>query len=220
HVVADLADTDITTEAGLPLTTLHRTAVDCARTIPPRHSLGVVDTALRRLAGTTRFKDTADHEARIRNDWLARLEEFGSAPGAVRARAVLTHADGRAESRPESELRWLLLSEHFPAPVPQMAVHTDRGTFYPDLGWPAHVSRTKNRSVVLEYDGAVKYQRANDLYDEKRREDALRRAGCNVIRVTKHDLREPGALLQNVSALVRPEPGAFPERAGLRMHDQ
>src|SRR5699024_3263585 len=188
-----------------------------ARTCRPRQGLGIVDAALRHLAGTNRFKDTAAAEARIRENLLARIDDLAAAPGTVRARAVIAHADGRAESPPESELRWLLLSEHFPAPVLQMAVHTDSGTYYPDLGWRAHDSRRKERPVALEYDGVAKYGSTEDLYQEKRREDALRRAGCHVIRVTKDDLRKPGALLEGLRGLVRPEPGAFPERVGLRM---
>src|SRR5699024_4433413 len=122
HVVPDLPGTDLSAEGGLPLTSLPRTMVDLARTCRPRQGLGIVDAALRHLAGTNRFKDTAAAEARIRENLLARIDDLAAAPGTVRARAVIAHADGRAESPPESELRWLLLSEHFPAPVLQMAV--------------------------------------------------------------------------------------------------
>lgn len=51
--------------------------------------------------------------------------------------------------------------------------------------------------VVLEFDGAVKYEGADgreELVREKAREDAIRALGYRVIRVTWRDLFRPGWL--------------------------
>jgi very-short-patch-repair endonuclease len=52
--------------------------------------------------------------------------------------------------------------------------------------------------VVVEFDGAVKYQGAdgrNALIREKRREDALRALGYRVVRLTWSELRRPERVL-------------------------
>ena len=52
--------------------------------------------------------------------------------------------------------------------------------------------------VVVEFDGAVKYEGAdgrNALIREKRREDALRALGYRVVRLTWSDLRRPERVL-------------------------
>jgi very-short-patch-repair endonuclease len=62
----------------------------------------------------------------------------------------------------------------------------------------------RQERVVVEFDGAVKYGGAAQsgqlaLVAEKRREDAIRRLGYVVVRLTWADLRNP----ERVGALVR-----------------
>ncbi|MBK8468782.1 MAG: hypothetical protein IPL45_03020 [Actinomycetales bacterium] len=53
--------------------------------------------------------------------------------------------------------------------------------------------------VIVEFDGRVKYVNAAVLWDEKRREDALRALGYEVVRVTWADLEHP----ERVASLIR-----------------
>ena len=66
-------------------------------------------------------------------------------------------------------------------------------------------------NVVVEFDGKVKYAAGDPevLWDEKRREDRLRRLGYVVVRITWADLERPGA----VAAAVRAAPSC-----GLSVH--
>lgn len=219
HVVTELRASDITEVHDLPVTTLERTCVDCVRVSSPAQGLAVADAVLRKLSGTTRFNwpETAQREREIRDRLLNQVSELAPARGVVRARAVLAYAQGRAESPAESRLRWLVLTEGFVEPDLQVAVRTAQGTYYPDMLWSGADVLSGWRSVALEYDGVAKYQESQDLYDEKVREDALRAAGCHVIRATKADLRDPRSLVRTLTKHVAVESQASPERRGLRI---
>jgi len=163
-------ESERTTIHGIPVTSLARTTVDCAASLPPMHGLVVADAALR--AGVDR--DLVD-------DLLARR---AGRRGITRARAVVALADAGAESPGESAARFLVLRDGLPVPCTQVPITTRLGTFWADLGWEAW-------RLVLEYDGRSKYglNGGEVLVREKRREDAMVEAGWRVLRVTKEDLR-------------------------------
>lgn len=216
--IGSLPPSDITEARGLPVTSLDRTALDCARGQSPARSLAVVDAIMRLLAGTDRctWPGTASLEAEIRARWLNRLDEVGRAPGVIRARAVVAHAEGRAESPSESQLRWRVLVAGFTAPELQIPVRTGAGTFYPDLLWSGASVKSTWKTIAMEYDGMQKYQDPQDLYEEKKREDALRSAGCLVVRATRSDLYRPGRMLRALAEHVHLDPEAVPQRRGLQ----
>ncbi|WP_315096817.1 hypothetical protein [uncultured Cellulomonas sp.] len=155
--------------AGLPVTSLERTVVDCASTLPPLQGLVVADAAVR--AG-------ADRETIERI-----LSARGGQRGVVRARAVIALADDGAESPGESAARFVVVRDGFPVPRTQVPVATRLGTFWSDMGW-------EEWRLVLEYDGRPKYDdRATEAFiQEKRRHDAILEAGWRAIRATKEDL--------------------------------
>jgi very-short-patch-repair endonuclease len=163
--------------AGLPATTLERTAWDCMTTLPPGEALVVADAALR--AGVPR-------------DVLAAFALRGGR-GHARALTLLRHADDGAESPPESMCRYRLLRAGLPVPETQVEVRTRLGTYWGDLGWPRW-------RVLLEYDGRVKYEErpTEVVIREKRRQDALVEEGWGVLRVTKEDLVDTRALTSRV----------------------
>ncbi|MDM7829931.1 hypothetical protein [Cellulomonas edaphi] len=164
--------------AGLPATTLARTAWDCMTTLPAADALVIADAALRAGVDPTAWDAYARPRAR----------------GHARARAILAVADDGAESAPESICRYRLLRAGFPPPETQIRIPTRLGTFYGDLGW----SRWR---VVIEYDGRIKYadRPTESLVAEKRRHDALVEEGWRPIRVTKEDLRVRGAFEARVA---------------------
>lgn len=198
--VAALPASDITVVNGLPVTTLARTAVDCARLLPARVALPVVDSILRRLCTPDRFARPAseDRIEEARRELQDRLDDYRGARGVVRARAVVAAADPFAESPGETDLRWVALAHGLPRPAAQLAIRMDSVSYYADLGWV--LGQDGNRHVVVaEFDGAGKYRaEAGDdagsaLYEEKIREDALRAAGIIVHRFVARDLRQPRA---------------------------
>jgi very-short-patch-repair endonuclease len=60
--------------------------------------------------------------------------------------------------------------------------------------------RIKGTRVLLEFDGKEKYADGNQavLFEEKRREDALRRAGWVVVRLVWSDLKDPALVRRRI----------------------
>ena len=56
-----------------------------------------------------------------------------------------------------------------------------------DMCWP-------DRRLVVEADGRKKYQGAEDLWKEKRRQDRIESQGWTVLRVSYGDMMRPGQL--------------------------
>lgn len=173
-------EAEVTVRAGLPVTTLERTLVDCARLLAPLPGMVVADAALR--AG-------ADRAAAA--ELLGRL--IGHR-GVVLARSILVLADDGAESPGESATRFVLLRDGWPIPTTQLEVDTRIGRFWTDLGWP-------ELRLLLEYDGRTKYLSADDLAREKRRHDAIVETGSRLLRVTKEDLRGDSLTRRALAAL-------------------
>ena len=105
--------------------------------------------------------------------------------------------DGRSESAGESVSRVRIISDGLPVPEPQVDIRTPVGTFVArvDFCW-------KEERTVGEFDGKIKYgrllkpgQRIEDVvYEEKKREDAIRDLGWKVVRWLWEDLHRPGVL--------------------------
>ncbi|OLT53148.1 hypothetical protein BJF88_13080 [Cellulosimicrobium sp. CUA-896] len=183
---AAVAPDDLTTVRGLPVTTLARTVVDCARMLPPREGLVVADAALRRGFDA---------------DLLRRRTVETRGRGVVRARAVLGAADGGAESPGESVTRYAVLRHGLPAPRTQIPVRTRLGRFRADMGW-------EEWRLLVEFDGFVKYGEpaagdpARVLFEEKRRQDAIVEEGWRLVRVTRADLRREDEVAWRVRRFV------------------
>ncbi|WP_156374099.1 hypothetical protein [Cellulomonas sp. Leaf334] len=181
HPVTPAPD-QLTVVGGLPATSLERTVVDCASTLPAMQGLVVADAALR--AGADR---------RVIDDLL---RSRAGQRGVTRARAVLAIADEGAESPGESAARFVVVRDGLPSPQTQVPVATRLGTFWCDLGWEAW-------RLALEYDGRGKYEGrvTEEFIREKRRHDALVDADWRVLRATKEDLRGT-TLLHRILPLV------------------
>jgi very-short-patch-repair endonuclease len=183
-----LPQRDRTEVLGLPVTTLERNVVDCARSIAGAQALVVADSGLRAGADIGVIQ--------------AILEEAAGARGVRRARSVVALADARAESPGESIVRWIVHEADLPAPTPGFAVDTRLGRRWLDLAWP-------ELKVAIEFDGAVKYtggefgDAGERLWREKRRHDALVEAGWVVLRVVWADLAVPEVLVRRVREAMR-----------------
>ena len=165
---AHLDDDDVRIVAGVRVTSLERTLVDCAALLEPVARLVVADAAL--AAG-------ADPE-----DVARRAHDARRTRHAVRLRAVVEHADAGAESPLESASRFVVLRDGLPRPQTQVRVQTRLGAVWSDWGW-------EEFSLLAEYDGRAKYSEQAAFMAEKRRHDALVEAGQRVIRVVAEDLR-------------------------------
>lgn len=145
--------------------------------------------------------DAALHTGQVTADELAdRIEEMGNWPGAGKARSMGRFADASSESVAESITRVLLALRKIDL-QPQVVIRDERSGFVARVDFL--VAGTK---VVLEVDGKLKYAGADGaqvLWDEKRREDSLRRLGYVVVRIYWSDLEQPRRLYAKVFAALR-----------------
>jgi hypothetical protein len=199
---AALPADDVTARGPYRVTTPARTLVDVARTWPEVHAVAAVDAAL--LRGLT-----------CRDEVRGILDRQVNVPGIPRAVRALELADGRAESWLETCGRLTFDALGLPAFVPQVELWVDGTLLKVVDGWYPEAA------VAIEFDGRVKYRRprfgrspADELWEEKRREDLLRAAGVRFLRVTFEDLDQEQRRLERSARRLLGSRG--PEVRGLR----
>jgi len=172
HVhVAPLTDAEVVEVDGLAVTSVARTVVDLARTLPLDRAVAAGDAALRAGTGTTTLGEALDAAA--------------GRPGVAAARRAVDLLDARSESAGESCSRVLLHRIGLPPTSLQHEVLDETGRLVAraDFGWEEH-------RTLGEFDGRVKYEQllrpgetAGDaVWREKWREDAIRDLGWQVVR--------------------------------------
>jgi hypothetical protein len=130
-----LTAVDVGEVDGVPVTSGAQTWLDLVPRLAPAELLAAGDRLLR-------------VEALTRDSLAERLARADRVRGVVRARELAPLLDGRAQSRPESLVRYWLLASDLPEPEMQSPVFDSRGreVAHTDLGWPAW-------KVCLEYEG-------------------------------------------------------------------
>ncbi|HET7398695.1 MAG TPA: hypothetical protein VFJ94_09260 [Intrasporangium sp.] len=136
---------------------------------------------------------------------LGALPAFVGHPGVGPVRCALPFADGRHESPGETRTAYLLRALGFEL-EPQFRLTVGGRTFRADF-------RLVGARVLVEFDGAVKYATGPDdraegtpgrnaLFEEKQREDALRREGWIIVRLVWADLQDPELVRRRVLAAL------------------
>lgn len=166
-----LADDEVTRVAGLPLTTLVRTAYDLGRLLPRGQAVARLDALMRARQFSTEAV-------------LMLAERYPAARGIRRLRASLDLVDGGAASPKETELRLLLIDAGFPRPTTQIPIVINFHTFAVlDMGWPEF-------GVAVEYDGDQhRTDRSRYVWDQRRLRK-LEELGWIIIRVVAEDTDE------------------------------
>lgn len=168
RLVSVVPPCDRTVVLGAEVTHLARTAVDLARTRSALTAVIALDVALRRGVERTALLEVLERQ----RGW----------PGSARAKPRVLFADGRAESPLESIGRLRFHQLELPAPRLQVVV----GGAYGPEGRVDFLF--EDQRTVAEADGAVKYEQDPDgppsraLFEEKQREDGIRRSGFEVFR--------------------------------------
>lgn len=186
--VARLRDDEVTTVAGVQVTDVARTALDLARSLPFEPAVVAVDAAL--------------HEGMLPRELLERrLFDIAGTRGSRHAARVVRFADGRSASVGESRSRVVLHELGLTPSALQFEVRSPGGGFVAltDFAW-------EEQRVVGEFDGRVKYGRllrpgqhpGEAVFEEKRREDAIRDEGWSVLRWTWPDLADRERLGERV----------------------
>lgn len=145
-----LAPDDVTAVGGVAVTTPLRTAVDCARWLPPDDAVAAVDALL--------------HVGLVDLDELrAAVGRLFRVPGKLQAVRVVAVAEAKAESPMESRMRWRIVSAGLPRPVAQFEVRDgDVVRYRLDLAYP-------DRLLAIEYDGEAYHGPEQRAADEARR---------------------------------------------------
>src|SRR5918998_450288 len=131
---APLDATDICLVDGVAVTSIARTVLDLARTLPMEQAVAVGDRALR--------------EGLPVSDLAAGLLRMERWPGVRQARRVVQFLDPRSESVGESVSRVRFQSDGLPAPEPQYTIRAADGTFIARVDFLWKAQRT-----VGEFDG-------------------------------------------------------------------
>jgi very-short-patch-repair endonuclease len=177
---------DVVTLAGLRVTSLERTIVDCAMMLGYRQALVLTDHALRLGADKALMERMA--------------EGLQGRRGIRTLRLALANADSRSESAGETLTRELLIRLKLPLPEPQVAVAARAGRYRLDFAW-------KEQKVALEFDGKTKYfdykPAAEVLFQERQREKELTENGWTFVRVTWADLFREHEFKSRILAALR-----------------
>ncbi|NMM23103.1 MAG: hypothetical protein HHJ11_06345 [Phycicoccus sp.] len=171
---------------------------DSCRVVHPAVAI-VQSAAVAGIAAGVAAADGALFAGQVTKDDLEialRIARLG--PGRADARTAVDLADGLAESPGESWARVLFVSLGLPTVEPQVEIRDERGKFVGRVDFLFRAQRT-----IVEFDGLVKYACADGrqaLIDEKRREDALRSLGYQVVRLTWRDLHNPALVERLIRA--------------------
>jgi len=159
----------VTVRYGIPVTTVARTVIDLARTLPFRSGVVAADSALR-----------GDHTSKAELE--AVIINCDRWPGIERARQVASFSDPLAESPFESIARVAFRARGLPPPMLQVWIMGAEGAIgRVDFLWDAY-------RTIAEADGAAKYADPDRARQQLRRDAELRRAGFEVVHFTWRDL--------------------------------
>jgi len=205
HHGVSLPDEDKVVIDGLPCSSLSRTVVDLARTLPREAAIAAADAALRHVAWDARAR-CYDSEAAddFRRGLLNRLSKAAGARGIRQARFVAAFADGRAQLPGESVSRLLLNDLGFAPPRLQVPFAGPDGEAWAiDFG-------LDDVGAWGEFDGKSKYTDAaflagrtpeQALLEEKYREDWIRgRSNRRFARWEMSHIASAAALRQRLAA--------------------
>ncbi|MEV4416644.1 hypothetical protein [Catellatospora sp. NPDC049609] len=178
-----LADDEVETHRGFPVTRPSRTCWDLALWLDLVPAVMIIDALLRaKLVTAEELGELA----------RARFGRHGSA----RAAKAFGLADGRAESPQETRLRLGLVRNGLPRPEPQFPVPVGGRVLHPDLAWPEY-------KVAIEYDGEW-HDSPDQFHLDRKRLNLLVADGWIVLHVTSRRLRTdfPGVLREVKTALT------------------
>lgn len=183
-------------------TSIQRTAVDVARTASPEAGIVILDSAMRMIAEAMEPRRDvrsvmidANRVANVRRAFGSVVEHMRGGHGVARVQALLDLAEPASESVLESVSRLRMHQAGLPAAeCGQPVVGADGRRYWVGFLW-------RDRRVIGEADGLLKYEDIGALRAEKIRQEALERAGYRVVRWRWSDVRG-GRLAERVAAAL------------------
>ena len=183
--IAALPAEHVVSYRGVLLTSVPRTVIDLARTLPFAQGVAVADSALH--AGLTSKSELATV-----------IAECPRWPGLQRAREVTAFSDGRSESVLESLSRAAFHQSGLPPPDLQVWVGDDDEVIgRVDFLW-------RRYRTIGEADGAFKYQTPARARAQLERDARLRAAGYEVVHFTWPEItRVPAQVVDSIQVAFR-----------------
>jgi hypothetical protein len=186
------------THSEFTLTSIPRTVLDWARTLPLREAIATMDWA--RLEKNATALDLGDLQGELRL--------LNPRSGRRALEIALAESTCKSESFGESLARVDMWSLGFPRPTLQREFRDPQGSMFPDYAWEAW-------GILGEFDGKQKYSRnmaingdpTEALWKEKKREDRLRAMGFTIVRIFWSDLEHPERLIAKLLAAGLPRVG-------------
>jgi hypothetical protein len=177
---------------GLPVFSLAETLADSLCDGDRLVSFACLDQALNGLS--------AKHDRELRSAVARRLDRRVDRRGVVRARMSMQLATGKADSPPESMLRFLVVEAGLPIPAVQYEICTidGRRLYVLDMAWP-------EVRIALEYDGYAAHEGRES--SDRERDERMAGRGWITIRATAADLPDPARIIKELRA-------AFARRSG------
>jgi very-short-patch-repair endonuclease len=180
---ATLADDDVTTHHGLPITTPERTILDLAATITP-------DDLQRTINQAQIERRTSPHALHA---YLARHSPHRGQP---RLAAALCDPPALTRSEAERILLRLIRSAGLPRPQTNVRVAGEEVDAY----WPEH-------RLVVELDGWTTHQTRHAFERDRRKDAHLTTHGYRVLRITYRQLtEEPERVIAQLATLLARPP--------------
>lgn len=167
-----LAHDELTTIAGLPVTTAARTAFDLGRHLPRYEAIARLDALMRVSPFST-------------EDVLMLAKRYHGARGLNQLRELIPLVDVGADSPRESRLRLKFIDAGLPKPTTQILVLDNNGQFVRklDMGWEEFMA-------AAEYDGEQHQTNRGQYVKDMRVYPKLQRLGWIVVRAIKEDRDE------------------------------
>jgi hypothetical protein len=183
--IAALPAEHVVSYRGVLLTSVPRTVIDLARTLPFAQGVAVVDSAL--YSGLTSKSELATV-----------ISDCGRWPGLRRAREVTAFSDARSESVLESLSRAAFSQAGLPPPDLQVWVGDDGEVIgRVDFLW-------RRYRTIGEADGALKYQTPARARTQLERDARLRAAGYEVVHFTWPQItRAPAQVIEDIQVAFR-----------------
>jgi hypothetical protein len=169
--------------SGFSVTGLEQTVIDLTASLPVTHGMPSLDFALSKAS--PRQLDSESLRA-----WVSENRPFR---GVRRVDAALDIATGLGESPLESLSLVRFAECGIPRPKQQVEIETELGSYWVDFYWP-------DAGVVGEADGRAKYRSPEDLWREKRREDAIRARVNGFARWSWSDIWQPSRVPDRLRA--------------------
>ena len=171
--------------SGFQFTNIARTVLDLAISLPPHQALALIDIGLRRLISVNtpsrnirRLVQDPAHRDIATNTMLTTCANLTGRRGLKALATIIRAGEPAAESVLESISRWQMRKHKILIPQCGVPVLGDDGhNYWADFTW-------EHLKIIGEADGVAKYATRADHVREKLRQEALERAGWQVVRWT------------------------------------